>query len=100
MRKKEEEKAELERERARIEEARDYYRRGLLIKYGFVPFARNVERTREAEFQADLLRTKWNTKNGLLWLRKSVAQSKIDEKMRVDRMEYTADFCNRQRLQR
>lgn len=41
--KKEEERLELEREKQRLQEARDYYKRGLMIKYGIIPLSKNVE---------------------------------------------------------
>lgn len=59
MRRAEEIKAAEERERERLQEAREYYKRGLLIKYGIVPLARNVEMVREAELKADTLRQVW-----------------------------------------
>jgi hypothetical protein len=43
----------MERERLRLEEARAYYRRGLMIKYGIIGLAKNVEMAREKEQRAD-----------------------------------------------
>jgi hypothetical protein len=70
--KKEEEKRELEREKKRLDEAREYYKRGLMIKYGLVPLGKNVERAREAEYQADGQYIKWIKLNGLIYIRLAV----------------------------
>lgn len=53
MRLKEEKERERKEEEKRIEEAREYYRRGLMIKYGIVPMCKMVEAAREAEMVAD-----------------------------------------------
>ena len=52
-RKKEEERLEAERELQRIQEAREYYKRGLIIKYVIIPLAKNVEMVKDKEFFAD-----------------------------------------------
>jgi hypothetical protein len=52
-RKREEAERELEREQERIREAREYYKRGLIIKYVIIPLAKNVEKAKDKEFFAD-----------------------------------------------
>lgn len=64
LRKQEEAKQLLEREKQRLQEARDYYNRSLLIKYGIWAFAKNVERARMLEEAAESQRVKWVLKNG------------------------------------
>ena len=53
-RKKEEEKQEIEREQLRLKEAREYYKRGIIIKYVIIPLAKNVEIVKDKEFFADV----------------------------------------------
>ena len=53
-RKKEEEKQEIEREQLRLKEAREYYKRGIIIKYVLIPLAKNVEIAKDKEFFADV----------------------------------------------
>ena len=52
--KKEEERLEIEREQQRIKEAREYYKRGIIIKYVLIPLAKNVEIVKDKEFFADV----------------------------------------------
>jgi hypothetical protein len=52
--KKEEERLEIEREQQRITEAREYYKRGIIIKYVLIPLAKNVEMVKDKEFFADV----------------------------------------------
>ena len=56
--KEERDRERLEEER-RLEEARAYYRRGLLIRYGIVPLSRGVECARDRESRADQQYIKW-----------------------------------------
>jgi hypothetical protein len=51
---KEEERVEIEREQQRITEAREYYKRGIIIKYVLIPLAKNVEMVKDKEFFADV----------------------------------------------
>lgn len=66
--KKEEERLEIEREQQRIKEAREYYKRGIIIKYVLIPLAKNVEIVKDKEFFADVQYVTWVKKNGLLYL--------------------------------
>jgi hypothetical protein len=52
--KKEEERLEIEREQQRIKEAREYYKRGIIIKFVLIPLAKNVEIVKDKEFFADV----------------------------------------------
>ena len=52
--KKEEEILEIEGEQQRIKEAREYYKRGIIIKYVLIPLAKNVEIVKDKEFFADV----------------------------------------------
>ena len=62
---REERDRERQEEERRIEEARQYYRRGLLIRYGIVPLCRAVEATRDMEVAADQQYIKWIKVNAL-----------------------------------
>jgi hypothetical protein len=52
--KKEEERLEIEREQQRIKEARESYKRGIIIKFVLIPLAKNVEIVKDKEFFADV----------------------------------------------
>lgn len=80
----------LEREKQRLQEAREYYNRSLLIKYGIWAFAKNIERNRMLEDAADSQRAKWVMKNGLKCMKAGVEESKLEERRREQRMEYIA----------
>lgn len=78
MRKKEEERLEIEREQQRIKEAREYYKRGIIIKYVLIPLAKNVEIVKDKEFFADVQYVTWVKKNGLISLKRAVYLAKIE----------------------
>ena len=87
---KEEEAAELESEKIRIHEARQYYRRGLMIKYGIIPLLRNIELEKQEVEKAQSQNLKWIIRNGLSYLKTGVAESKLETRRRDDRMMYVA----------
>ena len=78
MRLKEDKEKERREEEKRIDEARAYYRRGLMIKYGIVPMCKEVERAREAEMLADEHYLKWVKKHGLVFLRLGIKEQKAE----------------------
>jgi hypothetical protein len=80
MRVKEEREREAREESKRIEEARQYYRRGLMIKYGMVPLCKEVERVREAEMAADELYIKWIKINAMRNMLKGLEEQREELK--------------------
>lgn len=87
---KEDEAAELENERIRIHEARQYYKRGLMIRYGIIPLLKNIEIEKQEMEKARSQNIKWIQRNGLTLLRAGVLESKLETKRRDDRMMYVA----------
>jgi hypothetical protein len=83
--KKEEERLEIEREQQRITEAREYYKRGIIIKYVLIPLAKNVEMVKDKEFFADVQYVTWVKRNGLLFLNRAVYLSKIEKQAELQR---------------
>lgn len=77
-RKKEEERKETERELQRIKEAREYYKRGIIIKYVLIPLSKNVEIAKDKEFFADVQYVTWVKKNGIIQLKRAAYLSKIE----------------------
>jgi ribulose-5-phosphate 4-epimerase/fuculose-1-phosphate aldolase len=87
---KEEAKAAAERERLRLQEAREYYQRGLLIKYGMVALGKNVESARMLEEAADSQRVRGLLRQGLRWLKAGAEESRLEARRREQKMEYIA----------
>ena len=59
-------------EEIKIQNAREYYNRGILIKYGMIPFGKVVEEAKAKMYRAkdhDLRRIK---RQGIRWIRQGV----------------------------
>lgn len=71
---------------AKINNAREYYKRGLMIKYVILPLTRIVEMRKAKEQKAEEFRIRWQQKNGLRYLKLGVYLQKMDEQMRLESM--------------
>ncbi|CDW77766.1 UNKNOWN [Stylonychia lemnae] len=87
----EEEKKQKEVEFLKLKNAKEYYNRGLIIKYVILPLSKLVDLASEKALKADLHNLKRIKRNGLSLLKEGLMVQSLEEEQKINKLNRIAD---------
>lgn len=90
MKKEEERKKGIELEKLKMSNAKQYYERGLIIKYGILRLLKNVQIEKDKKKEADEQRNRWVLRNGFMMFKDGMQNWLLEEEERIYRLSKIA----------
>ena len=90
MKKEEERKKGIELEKLKMSNAKQYYERGLIIKYGILRLLKNVQFEKDKKKEADEQRNRWVLRNGFMMFTDGMQNWLLEEEERIYRLSKIA----------